>query len=69
MFEMLKSQTLNKKNIECFLLMFFIVTFHLEIVSGKMTFRNQSMNIHVKDIQKAMKCYKGRKYFKKKQES
>ena len=35
---------------EHFLLMFSIVTFHLEIISANMTFTNQSMIIHVKDI-------------------
>ena len=49
--------------------MFSIVTFHLKIVSANMKFTNQSMIIHVKDIYKAMQCYKCRKYFKKKQES
>ena len=49
--------------------MFSIVTFHLEIVSANMTFKNQYMIIHVKDKQKAMQCYRDRKYFKKKQES
>ena len=68
MCEILKSPTLNQKNIECFLLMFSIVTFHLEIVSANMTFTNQSMSIHVKYVQKAMQCYKYRNYFKKKQE-
>ena len=48
--EMLKSQTLNQKHWVFFLLMFSIVIFHLEIVSANMTFTNQSMIIHVKDI-------------------
>ena len=47
---MFKSQTLNPKNIGCFLLMFSIVTFHRETVSANMTFTNQSMIIHAKDI-------------------
>ena len=50
MSEMLKSQTLNQKPFGVFLLMFSIVTFHLEIFSANMTFTNQSMIIHVKYI-------------------
>ena len=50
MSEMLKSQTLNQKKLGFFLLMLSIVTFHLEIVSANMTFSNQPMIIHVKDI-------------------
>ena len=53
---MLKSQTLNQKTLSVFLLMFSIVTFHLEIVSANMTFTNQSMIIHVKDIYRRQ-CY------------
>ena len=34
-----------------------------------MTFTNQSIIIHVIDIEKAMQWYKCRKYFKNKQES
>ena len=34
-----------------------------------MTFTNQYMIIHVKDIKKAMQCYNCRNFFKKKQES
>ena len=49
MSEILKSQTLNQKNIECFFCLC-IVTFHLEVVSANMTFTNQSMIINVKDI-------------------
>ena len=47
---MLTSQTLNQKTLSVFLLMFFVVTFHLEIVSANMTFTNQSMIIHVKYV-------------------
>ena len=36
--------------------MFSFVQFHLEIVSAIMTFTNQSIIIHVKDILKAMQC-------------
>ena len=57
------------KTLGVFLLMFSIVSFNLEIVSANMTFTNKSMIIHVKYVQKAMHCYKCRKYFKKKQES
>ena len=46
---MLKSQALNQQKLSV-LLMFSIVTFHLEIVSANMTFTNQSMVTHVKDI-------------------
>ena len=49
MSEMLKSHTLKQKKLGVFLLMFFIVTFHLESVSANITFTNQSMIIHVKD--------------------
>ena len=45
---MLKFSTLNQKTLSVFLLMFSIVTFHLDIVSANMTFTNQSMIIHVK---------------------
>ena len=56
--EMLKSQILNQKTLSVFLPMLSVVIFHLEIVSANMTFTNQSMNIHVKDIYKALQCYK-----------
>ena len=47
---MFKSQTFNQKH-WVFLLMFSIVTFHLEIISANMTFTaNQSMIFHLKDI-------------------
>ena len=41
---------LNQKISSVFLQKFSIVTLHLEIVSANMTFTNQSMIIHVKDI-------------------
>ena len=40
--------------------MFSIVTFYLKIVSENMTLTNQSIIIHVKNIQRAMQCYKRR---------
>ena len=49
MFKKLKSLTLNQ-TIGFLLLMFSIVRFHPEIVSANMTFTNQSITIHVKDI-------------------
>ena len=47
---MLKSQTLKQITLGVCLLMFFILLFHLEIVSANMTFTYQSMIIHVKNI-------------------
>ena len=52
MSEMLKSLTLNQKTSSDFLLMFSNVTFHLEIVLTNMTFTNQSMIIHVKNLKR-----------------
>ena len=45
-----KIPNFEPKNLMFFLLKFSIATFHLEIVSANMTFTNQSMIIHIKDI-------------------